>query len=91
MFNIGDKVKFINWEDGNHTPSYFTESDDIPEKLIIHGYSIQKDSNNGGIVEGIHNNYIIVSFLDKENNKTQLGFLESSLLLIKSSTDYEIY
>lgn len=91
MFNIGDKVKFTNWDIGNHTPSYFTESDGIPEKLIIHGYSVQKDSKNGGTVEGIHNKYIIVSFLDKENNITQLGFLESSLLLVKSSTDYEIY
>lgn len=91
MLSIGDKVLFSNWEQTRHIPSFFAEDRDIPKEMIIHGNTYQMDSENGGIVEGFYGKYVIVSFLDKENEKTQLGFMEDNLIPISSEPQYEIY
>jgi len=89
MLNVGDKVLFIS--SGTNIPTYYSDHDRIPIEMIIHGRSVQKDPENGGIVEGFYEDYIIVSFIDDKDNKTQLGFREHSLVKVEIDGFYETY
>lgn len=89
MLNVGDKVLFISG--GVDIPTYYSEDGGIPAEMIIHGYCVQKDPKNGGIVEGFYEDYVIVSFIDDRGNKTQLGFREHSLVKVEIDGFYETY
>jgi len=76
-FKKGDKVLF-NTLDGK-IPNFRTESDGIPDDLIIHGNSVW-DGKPGKVV-AILNDYVIVNYTNEEGREMQLGFEESDIKL----------
>ena len=89
-FKVGDKVNIPHDDRNMINFGYLTESNGIPENLIIHGNSTLNEDKKFGIVEDYHNEYVIVSFISSKNKKVQLGFYENNLTLIVEKTYTEI-
>lgn len=85
-FKKGDKVEFIFGDNKTKIPTYYTDSDGIPRKLIIHGntdvgegYKLHKAK----IVDK-YKEFFMVEFDDDTNEKVRLGFKAESLMLVGS-------
>lgn len=81
-FKPGNKIQFINNAIG-YVPSYFY--DGLPEHLIQHG-SVQYLNNTGTVIETVKTNndaniFVIVRYIDSNNQSVQLGFREKDLIL----------
>ena len=77
--DIGDNVKFKYSSD--EIPEYFTDEDDIPDELIIHG-NVKLHKDYDAKIVAIHYNYYIVKYLGDNSRYVQLGFLEKDLVKI---------
>lgn len=94
---IGDKILFKDYTPGSTLPhsgknGYYTDDNSIPSQYIIHGSTVLKSGELGGVIEDFYKDFVIISYTDKHNSKVQLGFYPDAFILSESVEPiYEIY
>lgn len=94
---IGDKILFKDYIPETQLPcgrktGFHTDLDNIPSQYIIHGSTVLKSGELGGVIEDFYKDFVIISYTDKHNSKVQLGFYPDAFILSESVEPiYEIY
>ena len=81
-------IRFKEGSKKGHIPDSWTSAA-IPTSKIIHGSAGLHEEYTAEIVD-YHNEYYIVKYLDRDDNYTQLGFLEDALEPVGINDDVKV-